>query len=141
MTASKEGAGGGAHVLIPAEQYAELLRIKEQAQARAADDFSRVSVTGQLRELEARLEVTLEGRLDGSRGGVLALGLGETLLVGAPSVERLDPAAGNARQKLEHWRKDYNEQRPHSALGGLPPMEHLRRIMEITNGSANREKL
>ena len=47
----------------------------------------------------------------------------------------------DARQKLEHWRKDYNEQRPHSALGGLPPMEHLRRIMEITNGSANREKL
>ncbi len=36
----------------------------------------------------------------------------------------------DARQKLERWRKDYNEQRPHSALGGLPPMEHLRRIVE-----------
>ncbi len=38
----------------------------------------------------------------------------------------------DARQKLEHWRKDYNEQRPHSALGGLPPMEHLRRVVEKT---------
>jgi len=36
----------------------------------------------------------------------------------------------DARQKLERWRKDYNEQRPHSALGELPPMEHLRRIVE-----------
>jgi len=36
----------------------------------------------------------------------------------------------DARQKLERWRKDYNEHRPHSALGGLPPMEHLRRMME-----------
>jgi putative transposase len=39
----------------------------------------------------------------------------------------------DARQKLERWRRDYNEQRPHSALGGLPPMEHLRRIVEKTN--------
>jgi transposase InsO family protein len=36
----------------------------------------------------------------------------------------------DARQKLAHWRKDYNEQRPHSALGGLPPMEHLWHIVE-----------
>lgn len=40
----------------------------------------------------------------------------------------------DARQKLERWRRDYNEQRPHSALGGLPPMEHLRRIVEKSNG-------
>lgn len=39
----------------------------------------------------------------------------------------------DARQKLERWRRDYNEQRPHSALGGLPPMEHLRRIVEKLN--------
>jgi putative transposase len=39
----------------------------------------------------------------------------------------------DARQKLECWRKDYNEQRPHSALGGLPPMEHLRAIVEKSN--------
>jgi hypothetical protein len=25
----------------------------------------------------------------------------------------------DTRQKLEHWRRDYNEQRPHSALGGI----------------------
>lgn len=47
----------------------------------------------------------------------------------------------DARQKLERWRRDYNEQRPHSARGGLPPMEHLRRIVEKTNGPANSEKL
>lgn len=39
----------------------------------------------------------------------------------------------DARHKLERWRKDYNEQRPHSALGGLPPMEHLRRVVEKLN--------
>lgn len=26
-----------------------------------------------------------------------------------------------AREEIEHWRKDYNEHRPHSSLGGLPP--------------------
>lgn len=29
-----------------------------------------------------------------------------------------------ARQKIEDWRKEYNEQRPHSSLGYLPPMEY-----------------
>ena len=43
----------------------------------------------------------------------------------------------DARQKLERWRKDYNEQRPHSALGGLPPMEHLRAIVEKTKRTAH----
>lgn len=43
----------------------------------------------------------------------------------------------HARQKLKHWRKDYNEQRPHSALGGLPPMEHLRRVAGKINKSAD----
>ena len=42
-------------------------------------------------------------------------------------------ALEDARQKLARWRRDYNEQRPHSALGGLPPTEHLRRIVEKTN--------
>ena len=27
----------------------------------------------------------------------------------------------DARQKIEHWRREYNEFRPHTALGGLPP--------------------
>jgi len=30
----------------------------------------------------------------------------------------------DARQKLERWRRDYNEQRPHSALGGLAPLAY-----------------
>ena len=42
----------------------------------------------------------------------------------------------DARQKLEHWRKDYNEQRPHSALGGMPPAVFIQRVVEsITNTS------
>lgn len=36
----------------------------------------------------------------------------------------------DARQKLEAWRKDYNEQRPHSALGGIPPAEFIQRVVE-----------
>jgi putative transposase len=34
---------------------------------------------------------------------------------------------GHARQVIETWRKDYNEQRPHSSLGNLTPEEFLRR--------------
>jgi putative transposase len=29
----------------------------------------------------------------------------------------------DARQKIETWRRDYNEFRPHSSLGGIPPNE------------------
>lgn len=28
----------------------------------------------------------------------------------------------DAREKIEHWRQEYNSFRPHSSLGGLPPM-------------------
>lgn len=28
---------------------------------------------------------------------------------------------GDAREKLEAWRSDYNEVRPHSAIGSKPP--------------------
>ena len=28
----------------------------------------------------------------------------------------------DARQKMEHWRRDYNEVRPHSAIGNKPPI-------------------
>ena len=31
----------------------------------------------------------------------------------------------DAREKLEVWRKDYNNFRPHSALGGMPPNEYI----------------
>ncbi len=32
----------------------------------------------------------------------------------------------DARRKIETWRQDYNEQRPHSSLGYLPPTEFAR---------------
>jgi hypothetical protein len=31
---------------------------------------------------------------------------------------------------------DLNEQKPHGALGGLPPMEHLQHVVEKTNKTA-----
>jgi len=34
----------------------------------------------------------------------------------------------DARALIEHWRVDYNHERPHSALGNLPPIEFARRI-------------
>jgi putative transposase len=30
---------------------------------------------------------------------------------------------GDARSKIEAWRRHYNESRPHTALGGVPPRE------------------
>ncbi len=33
----------------------------------------------------------------------------------------------DARQKIEAWRLDYNEHRPHSALGDLTPREFVER--------------
>ena len=30
---------------------------------------------------------------------------------------------GDARARIEAWRIDYNRNRPHSALGGLTPIE------------------
>ena len=33
----------------------------------------------------------------------------------------------DARQKIEAWRIDYNEHRPHSALGDLTPREFVER--------------
>lgn len=45
-------------------------------------------------------------------------------------------SVADARQKLERWRRDYNEQRPHSALGGLAPLAYLRRVVEKPMGTA-----
>jgi len=36
----------------------------------------------------------------------------------------------DARRKIETWRKDYNEQRPHSSLNYLPPAEFARTATE-----------
>ena len=48
-----------------------------------------------------------------------------------------------ARVVVEDFRQDYNESRPHSALGGLSPTEYLQSQRPETkpNGSANGEKL
>jgi putative transposase len=35
----------------------------------------------------------------------------------------------DARQKLENWRRDYNELRPHSAIGDKPPVTLLNRAV------------
>ena len=37
----------------------------------------------------------------------------------------------DARRKIETWRKDYNEQRPHSSLNYLPPAEFARTATEV----------
>jgi Integrase core domain len=36
----------------------------------------------------------------------------------------------DARQKLEHWRRDYNERRPHSSLADRTPAEFAREARE-----------
>lgn len=37
----------------------------------------------------------------------------------------------DARRKVETWRQDYNEQRPHSSLNYLPPAEFARKAAEM----------
>ena len=37
---------------------------------------------------------------------------------------------GDARRKIEIWRQDYNQQRPHSSLKYLPPVEFARTLTE-----------
>jgi len=34
----------------------------------------------------------------------------------------------DARDKIEAWRRDYNEERPHSALGNATPEEYAARV-------------
>ena len=38
----------------------------------------------------------------------------------------------DARRKVETWRLDYNQQRPHSSLDYLPPAEFARKVAELT---------
>ncbi|HET9410035.1 MAG TPA: integrase core domain-containing protein, partial [Candidatus Sulfotelmatobacter sp.] len=38
----------------------------------------------------------------------------------------------DARRKIETWRLDYNQQRPHSSLDYLPPTEFARKAAEMT---------
>ena len=37
---------------------------------------------------------------------------------------------GDACDKLEEWRRSYNEIRPHSSLGGMPPSEYAKALAE-----------
>lgn len=39
----------------------------------------------------------------------------------------------DAREKLEAWRQDYNQNRPHSALAGLPPAAYAQALCETKN--------
>jgi putative transposase len=43
----------------------------------------------------------------------------------------------DARQRIEAWRRDYNEQRPHGSLGRLTPSEFAKsgqqRRLEVAN--------
>jgi putative transposase len=36
----------------------------------------------------------------------------------------------DARRKIESWRQDYNQRRPHSSLGYLPPTKFAQKQME-----------
>ncbi len=42
---------------------------------------------------------------------------------------------GDARSKIEAWRRDYNETRPHSSLGNVPPVEYAARWLLYKAGS------
>jgi putative transposase len=41
----------------------------------------------------------------------------------------------DARAKVEAWRTDYNEVRPHSAIGDRPPMALIRALRAGLEGS------
>jgi putative transposase len=48
--------------------------------------------------------------------------------------EEVFESLAHARQALGRWRYDYNNLRPHSALGGLTPAA-ARRVLELLDGS------
>ena len=39
-------------------------------------------------------------------------------------------ALEQAKEEIESWRTDYNEQRPHSALGNIPPAQYVANLIE-----------
>ena len=49
---------------------------------------------------------------------------------GRPSLAHQFTSSDDARAKIEAWRVDYNQHRPHGALGRLTPNEYARRSQE-----------
>jgi putative transposase len=45
----------------------------------------------------------------------------------------------DAKRKIAAWRKEYNEERPHSSLGNLTPNEHAARSARASCGNAGDE--
>jgi putative transposase len=41
----------------------------------------------------------------------------------------------DAREKIESWRIEYNDFRPHSALGNLPPRQFAQGLVSYAQGS------
>lgn len=42
----------------------------------------------------------------------------------------------DAKQRIEAWRRDYNDHRPHGALGNLTPSEYVKRSQETAQKEA-----
>lgn len=38
----------------------------------------------------------------------------------------------DAQEKIEHWRQDYNQQRPHSSLNNQTPEEFIRSLQKVS---------
>jgi putative transposase len=38
---------------------------------------------------------------------------------------------GDARQKVEAWRQEYNKERPHGALGNISPFEYASAMVKV----------
>jgi hypothetical protein len=46
----------------------------------------------------------------------------------------------DAQSKIEKWRCDYNQQRPHSALADRTPQEYARAVMQLSSGLSAAER-
>jgi putative transposase len=46
----------------------------------------------------------------------------------------------DAQSKIENWRRDYNQQRPHSALADRTPQEFARAAMQLSSGLSAAER-
>lgn len=51
--------------------------------------------------------------------------------------EHAFPTTFHARTALEQWRRDYNENRPHTKLDGLTPAEFILQNLNRQNSRSN----